>query len=255
MLEQNEAEVMARIKPGDVVLDIGGWARPFNRADFVLDAEPYETRGSYGPTRPAQGGTREYFTRETWHIWDICSHEPFPFPDKKFDFVICSQTLEDIRDPIWVCREMSRIGKSGYIETPSRKAEQSRGLEPGIVGWSHHRWLIDMDQERQHVRFVMKFHLVHGDPRLSFPPAMFDELGEAARNQWIFWTGHLTADEEVLHGPAQYNELAGYVERHRPMSGTAKAAASVRMKARETWRKYTGKIRRRIYMPLRSRFG
>ena len=253
MLEQNEPEVMARIKPGDLVLDIGGWARPFNRADHVLDTEPYETRGFYGPTRPPQGGSREYFSRDTWHVWDICSHEPFPFPDKMFDFVICSQTLEDIRDPIWVCREMSRIGKAGYIETPSRKAEQSRGLEPGIVGWSHHRWLIDMDQERGHIRFVMKFHRIHGDRRLSFPPAMFDELGEAGRNQWIFWSGNLTAEEAVLHGPAQFAEMAGYVERHRPRPKALNAAEAVRVWAMETWRRYAGKVRRRIVFPLRGR--
>jgi hypothetical protein len=31
-----------------VVLDVGGWGRPFTRADWVLDLMPYETRGLYG---------------------------------------------------------------------------------------------------------------------------------------------------------------------------------------------------------------
>lgn len=40
--------VLANIKPDDIVLDVGGWACPFNRANWILDAEPYETRGFYG---------------------------------------------------------------------------------------------------------------------------------------------------------------------------------------------------------------
>jgi hypothetical protein len=53
---------MSRLQPSDVVLDIGGWAHPFNRANYVIDAAPYETRGYYNRTfakkqaLPAAGG-------------------------------------------------------------------------------------------------------------------------------------------------------------------------------------------------------
>src|SRR5262245_49885274 len=122
---------MERIGPNDVVLDIGGWARPFNRANYVIAAAAGGTRGFSGAAMPAQGGSREYFTRDTWIQRDICSHTPFPFTDKQIDFVICSHTLEDIRDPLFVCAEMIRIAKRGYIEVPSRLVESSRGIEPG----------------------------------------------------------------------------------------------------------------------------
>ena len=55
----------------------------------------------------------------TVHILDI-NAEPLPFPDGSFDFIYCRHTLEDIYDPMWVCREMGRVGRAGYIETPSR---------------------------------------------------------------------------------------------------------------------------------------
>src|SRR6516164_2319087 len=104
------------------------WACPFNRANYVLDVEPYETRGFYttfgGPA--FQGPEREQFTKETWFQRDLCERKPFPFRDKELDFVICSHTLEDIRDPLWVCSEMIRIAKRGYIEVPSRIAETCR---------------------------------------------------------------------------------------------------------------------------------
>lgn len=100
MLEQNVRRILSSLK----------------ESDLVIDMMPYETRGRFG----SQGGNREYFEKSSWIQRDICSHEVFPFRDKQFDFVICSHTLEDIRDPIWVCQEMNRMGKRGYIETPPR---------------------------------------------------------------------------------------------------------------------------------------
>ncbi|NQW05123.1 MAG: methyltransferase domain-containing protein [Acidobacteria bacterium] len=127
--------VLDMLSPTDVVLDTGGWASPFNRANFILDTEPYETRGFYRTFggAPFQGPTEESFTEATWIRRDICERTPYPFADKPIDFVICSQTLEDIRDPLWVCQEMMRIGKRGYIETPSRVAEWPSAHEDGSI--------------------------------------------------------------------------------------------------------------------------
>jgi len=126
--------ILAMLYPDDVVLDIGGWASPFNRANYVMDAEPHETRGYYRTLGrpPSQGGDREWFTKAAWIQRDICEKTPYPFADKSIDFVICSHTLEDVRDPLWVCREMIRIGRRRYIETPSREVESCRGLEPNL---------------------------------------------------------------------------------------------------------------------------
>jgi hypothetical protein len=195
------------------VLDIGGWARPFNRANYVIDQEPYETRGYYG--LPAQGGDREFFRRETWIERDICSHEPYPFGDKELDFVICSHTLEDVRDPLWVCAEMVRIAKAGYLEIPSRIAESSRGIESGQVGWSHHRWLIDI--AGNDVRFLMKYHRIHSHWRLSFPVSFFRRLSEEQQVQWLFWTDSFTFSEAMIHGPDTIQaELASFVASVHP---------------------------------------
>jgi hypothetical protein len=137
MHEPHVVEILDRLSPADTVLDIGGWARPFNRANFVIDAEPYETRGYYGPGLPAQGGPQEYFSKQSWCQRDICSRVPYPFADKSIDFVICSHVLEDIRDPLWVCAEMVRIGKRGYIEVPSRVAEsQSLAVFASDAFWA-----------------------------------------------------------------------------------------------------------------------
>lgn len=213
MYQENADRILSLLGPLDVVLDIGGWARPFNRANYVMDQEPYATRG-VSPL-PAQGGATEHFTTETWIQRDICSRDPYPFGAKEIDFVICSHTLEDVRDPLWVCSEILRIGKAGYLEVPSRIAESSRGIETGQVGWTHHRWLVEIDGSQ--LRFLMKFHRIHSHWRLSFSRRFFRGLREEQEVQWLFWNGSFAFSEVTLHGPeAIESELANFVAVHHP---------------------------------------
>jgi hypothetical protein len=231
------------LRPQDVVLDIGGWARPFNRANYVIDQEPYETRGYYG--LPAQGGDREVFSRDTWIQADICSRQPYPFGSREIDFVICSHTLEDVRDPLWVCSEMVRIAKAGYVEVPSRIAESSRGVEPGQVGWSHHRWLIDIDGSR--MSFLMKYHKIHSHWRLSFPSNFLRRLSEAERVQWFFWTDSFAFSELNLHEPDRIQaELEGFVAAVHPYPPWLLAADRTCRNARSYLRRARARIGRSV---------
>lgn len=247
MYEPNVELLLGQLEPSDRVLDVGGWACPFNRAQWILDAEPWETRGFYrtfgGP--PSQGGEREHFSRETWVQRDICGRQPWPFADKEFDFVICSHTLEDVRDPLWVCSELVRVGKRGYLETPSRLLESCRGLEaPGVVGLSHHRWFVEM--EPGHVRFMMKFHFVHSEFRFGFPASHAARLSPEERIAALWWEDKFEATERVIHGlDRQRKEIADYVSSVRPyprwrfrLAGvhalTARLLRSVRQRLRTT---------------------
>ena len=117
MRDSARARVLETLSDEALVLDVGGWAVPFPRADWILDLGAYETRGRWG-----YEGDRadERFTAETWVRRDICDRAPWPFADGQFDFAICSHTLEDVRDPLWVCSELARVAAAGYIEVPSR---------------------------------------------------------------------------------------------------------------------------------------
>lgn len=216
MLEENVAPVLDLCGPKGRVLDVGGWASPFNRADYVMDTNPYETRGWYGTVGlpKSQGGEREFFTKQTWIQRDICDRTPWPFGNKFFDFAICSHTLEDIRDPLFVCSELVRVSNAGYIETPSRMAEQSLGWEsPLIAGLSHHRWLVEI--EGNHVRFTPKYHCVHGDRLSSFPNGFFQNLSIQERVTYLFWADDITTEELILVGlDESRRNLREFVDRH-----------------------------------------
>lgn len=188
MLLRNSELVLDRLSPSHVVLDIGGWAYPFNRANFVIDIEPYETRGHYARVNgrrkplPPIGGSAEHFDKGTWIQRDLCSHEPYPFRDKEIDFVICSHVLENVRDPLWVCSEMIRIAKAGYIEVPSLHYESRLGAE-GMAGLSRHRWLVTIEDDN--LCFIPNYHRVYR--RRSAAPEPLREVMDEGNSEAMFW--------------------------------------------------------------------
>ncbi len=67
-----------------------------------------------------------------------CSIEKTPFGDKEFDFVYTSHVLEHVDSPERACAEIQRIGKRGYIETPTLGKDIF--LNTGKI--SNHRWYL-----------------------------------------------------------------------------------------------------------------
>ena len=182
------------------VLDVGGWYQPFNLATHVIDLCPYESRRIRNALDPAD---EERFSADTWIVHDVCD-SPWPFPDKSFDFVVCSHLLEDVRDPIAVCRELCRIGKTGYIETPTRIREifaKDRfslvnfltGSLPEI-GFYHHRWFVEA--EGLHLRFTAKT-LALSENRLHYITRsdIGRKLTEQESGLALFWDREFTCEE------------------------------------------------------------
>jgi hypothetical protein len=198
MDEATRRLILERIGDDDVVLDIGGWADPFERADWVMDLGSYDTRGFYKRMGWKEPGPRppERFSERTWLRRDICDRRPYPFGDKTIDFVLCVQTLEDVRDPVWVCSEINRIAKAGYIEVPSRLEEQSWGVEGPFVGRRHHHWLINVRESE--IEFVFKPHDIHSSPERSFPAGFFESLNHEERVERLWWKGTFSYRERVF---------------------------------------------------------
>ena len=248
MLAENAERLLGQLKPADKVLDVGAAACPFNRANWVLDITPYADRGFYrtfgGPA--SQGGSEERFTEDTWVVRDICDRTPWPFRDHEFDFAVCSHLLEDIRDPIWVCSELRRVAKRGYVEVPSREWETCRNLESrGIVGLSHHRWLIEIDGGA--LRFLMKHHVIHSHWRFSLPKSHARAMTPEQAVQWLWWEGELPAEEVVLAGVGEIERsLTDFVDRIRPYPQWRLSLARRQRRVRSLFDRGVGKARRML---------
>lgn len=213
MLPPSREAILERLDEADLVLDVGGWAKPFARADWVIDLLPHATRGLYGYDEGDRAAER--FSASTWVQRDICAREPWPFADNQFDFAICSHTLEDVRDPVWVCSELQRVARAGYIETPSRLEEQSFGIQGPWTGWGHHHWLVDMVDGG--LRFVFKHHILHGRPEFRFSPEFHAGLAPEQRVVRLFWEGAFQAEERVFVAADDLDAyLRDLVARHEP---------------------------------------
>lgn len=242
---------LARINalPDDaLVLDVGGWGAPLHRADHVLDIRPYETRGVLGSFGPGP----ERFTKDTWHLADICDRDPWPFADDQFDFAVCVTTLEDIRDPIGVCRELSRVAKAGYVEVPTVEAELIYNVEGTgtFLGHEHHRWFCDRDRladpEHPGLVFWHKSHMVHSDWRLRVLPRWRAQMSLEDHLLGLFWEGSIPAREELELGP----DLDALAERVRTRFAVTDREIAIK-EARERLR-HTGA---RALVPVRAAAG
>jgi SAM-dependent methyltransferase len=202
-----------RALPQDArVLDVGGWAAPVNRADWVIDLMPYATRGALAPGGVGPGPER--FDASRWVVRDICGSEPWPFEDDAFDYVVCTFTLEDVRDPLRVCEEMSRVARAGYVEVPSlldeltwHNPEASGGP---WVGHSHHRWLCTSDGAT--LEFLVKAHSLHSDRRTRVPGRWARQLSMEERVLAVAWAGALRAHERPAIDSYPLDELRAAID-------------------------------------------
>ena len=175
------------------------------------------------------GPPPERFSAETYVQWDICDRDPWPFEDDFFDVAVCTFTLEDIRDPVGVCREMSRVAKAGYIEVPSLLDEliwNNPELSGGPwVGHAHHRWLCTTDDDGELV-FLSKFHSLHRDWRVRVPPRWAQTLSTRERILALWWEDELVARERPAIDSYPFDELERAVrERFNPSRAELRARA------------------------------
>jgi hypothetical protein len=236
------------------VLDVGGWAAPLNRADWVIDVRPHETRGAMLPAGIGPGPER--FSRDTWVVQDICDRDPWPFDDDFFDYVVCTFTLEDVRDPIGVCREMSRVGRAGYVEVPTVLDEltwQNPEASGGPwVGHRHHRWLCSLDSDD--LVFLSKFHSLHSSWRTRVPRRWASELSIEERVLAHEWRGELRARERPAIDSYPEDELERSIrDRFDPPAAEIQALEAYERASAISQRVSAGAQRR--WISLRSRIG
>lgn len=110
------------IKKDDLVLEIGSGHNPHYRSDVLCDKFSVDEE---------RGG--ELVKDRLTILGDGCD---LPFKNKSFDYVIASHVLEHTTNPDKFLKELMRVGKKGYIETPSMIWEI---LHPSR---KYHRWMV-----------------------------------------------------------------------------------------------------------------
>jgi ubiquinone/menaquinone biosynthesis C-methylase UbiE len=108
-------ERITGIRPDDRVLEVGPGACPhpkshvFIELNFSSEAEAIAQRAGIEKVDPS-------LKEKKIVLYDGGA---FPFADKAFDYVICSQVIEHVPDvESFVC-ELTRVSSAGYLEFPS----------------------------------------------------------------------------------------------------------------------------------------
>jgi len=99
------------IKEGESVLDIGSGGEPFPYATHLVDKYPQKTH-------------HRYQELDTMNLpFTEADVQKLPFENNSFDFVYTSHVLEHVEDPVKALNEISRVGKSGFIEVPTKMSD------------------------------------------------------------------------------------------------------------------------------------
>lgn len=128
---------LGQIGENELVLEIGSGDRPNPRSDVLVDRfveDNTERGGNLKIDRPLV----------------VADAHQLPFKDRAFDYVVCYHILEHMDDPARFIREITRVGKRGYIQSPSEIAEK-------LFHWPFHRWYVNLIAGR------LILHPLHGD--------------------------------------------------------------------------------------------
>lgn len=132
-IREHVKEYLSRAKKkGSVIVDLGGtgnkWCDEF--VDFYVDIKARGTKNCI------MGDLLEV---RTWE--KIAKLRP--------SFVICTHTLEDIRDPKFVIGEINKLNVSVFISVPNKQTELYRGIESlNYSGYAHHRYMFTIRKEQ-----------------------------------------------------------------------------------------------------------
>ncbi|MSR24725.1 MAG: class I SAM-dependent methyltransferase [Nitrospiraceae bacterium] len=100
------------------ILEIGPGDNPFKGVTHLLEMDVHEGR--------ERGGNALFVPKAAKLI--VAEATLLPFGPGTFDYVYASHVLEHVEQPERACREIMRVGRAGYIETPSPFLEQGMAL-------------------------------------------------------------------------------------------------------------------------------
>jgi hypothetical protein len=139
------------------VIDLGASAASwsYNYIDAAIDIHPVESKLTFNMDVQDQdqwGELREY----------VGEHG-------KFDFSICSHTIEDLHYPQAAIKLLQKISDRGYITTPSVYRELTHLGEGRGKGYDHHHWMYHNGKDNELVMIPKMNHIEHTDYALKSP--------------------------------------------------------------------------------------
>ena len=94
------------------------------------------------------------FSEKNLKFIKIFPNQKLPFKDKEFDYVILSHVLEHVQNILEFTKEVERIAKAGYIELPTKLADNLViGCDEEDIG---HKWWLEFDDVNHRLKYTKK---------------------------------------------------------------------------------------------------
>lgn len=129
----------------------------------------------------------------------------------KFDFSICSHTLEDLFDPTRLIKFLTTISKAGFIAVPSKYNEFKYLYGHAYRGNAHHKQFFDVKDNK--LVIYPKLSFIETDARSN--ELLADQLGDELNVYWkddidykVFGSGEVFNGDDALIS-AYYKEILG----------------------------------------------
>ena len=98
------------------------------------------------------------FSKKNLKFTLIYPDQKLPFNDKEFDYVVLSHVLEHVPNIKEFTSELVRIAKAGYIELPTKLADNLViGCDEDDVG---HKWWLEFDDVNKQLKYVKKLNVL-----------------------------------------------------------------------------------------------
>ena len=113
------------------------------------------------------------------------TEKKLPFKNKEFDFVIASHVVEHVNDVSYFLEELTRIGKKGYIEVPTR-------LEDNLVfeNKKAHLWHLVFDDVKN--KIIISNKIQYFEPIFSIGTIKkFNEYFRESLVIELLWDGNI----------------------------------------------------------------
>ena len=137
------------------------------------------------------------FKRLNLNFTQIKPDERLPFNDKEFDYVICSHVLEHVNDPVFLKNEIERIGKSGYLELPTKLSDNLVfGCDEEVFG---HKWWFEFDDDENKLIYAKKIDAIEKFISVGTTYSLNENFDDSFTIQ-IFWTDNINLEQRE-----QYN--------------------------------------------------
>tara|TARA_Y100000741_G_C18214709_1_gene543210 strand:- start:572 stop:1234 length:663 start_codon:yes stop_codon:yes gene_type:complete len=94
------------------------------------------------------------FSEKNLKFTKIFPDKKLPFKDKEFDYVVLSHVLEHVPNIVDFAKEVERISKAGYIELPTKLADNLViGCDEHDIG---HKWWLEFDDINNSLIYTKK---------------------------------------------------------------------------------------------------